>query len=84
MLDWLYHKFVGNDEHPLIVAACRALAGAMIVGGTGFLGVWQSTDDVKILISAGVGPFLSYLGVRLGVEGALDSWKSGRPPRESL
>ena len=73
-MNWFWkHAIVGNDTSPWIVAGARALIGATIVGATGFLAVWQGTDDVKLLVSAGLGPFLSYLAVRLGIEGYIDT-----------
>lgn len=73
-----YHALVGNDTHPMIVAISRALLGATITGALSFFGIWQTTDEPKILISAGVIPFLSYLGARVGLEGPVDSWKARR------
>lgn len=55
------------------VATVRAVAQAVVVGGLGFLAVWSQTDDVKILVTAGLTPFLALLGTRLGVEGYIDS-----------
>ena len=78
MTNWLYHVLVGNDTHPLFVAAARALLGASLVGGISFLGVWQSTDEMKVLITAGVLPALTYLAARLGLEGSLDTWKANK------
>jgi len=54
------------------VAAARALAGAVLLGVAGFLTVWSQTDDVKILVSAGVGPAVGHLLLRLGIEGYMD------------
>ena len=73
-MDWLWkHAIVGNDTSPWVVAAARALFGATIVGMTGFLAVWQGSDDPKVLVSASLGPFLSYLAVRFGIEGYIDN-----------
>ena len=58
---------------PWKVAAARAILSAVIVGGLGFLAVWQTTDDVKTLIVAGLTPALTTLAMRLGLEGAIDS-----------
>ena len=57
------------------VAAIRAVIGASITGALGFLAAWANTDEIKILVSAGVVPFLTYLGMRLGVEGVVDARK---------
>jgi len=73
-----FHVIVGNDTHPLLVAAARALLGASLVGGISFLGVWQSTDEMKVLITSGVLPALTYLAARLGIEGSLDTWKQNK------
>ncbi len=78
MTDWIYHVLVGNDTHPMFVAAARSLLGASIVGGISFFGVWQSTDEAKVLITSGVLPFLTYLAARLGIEGTLDTWKANK------
>lgn len=78
MKDWIYHVLVGNDTHPLLVAAARSLLGASLLGASSFLGVWQSTDEVKVLITAGLVPFIGYLMARLGIEGTLDTWKANK------
>ena len=54
-------------------AALRALIGATLIGATAFLSVWSQTDDVKLLVTATVTPMLSYIGVRLGIEGYVDN-----------
>ena len=73
-MNWLWkHAIVGNDTSPWVVAGTRALIGATITGALSFFTVWQGTDDVRVLVSAGVVPFLSYLGVRLGIEGVIDT-----------
>ena len=54
------------------IAAGRAVLSAAIVGGLGFLALWSQTDDVKLLIIAGLTPALTTLGMRLGVEGYAD------------
>ena len=73
-MDWFWkHAIVGNDTSPWIVAGARALIGATIVGAVGVLGAWQYTDDVKPLVTAAAGPFLSYLAFRLGIEGYIDT-----------
>ena len=54
------------------IAAGRALLSAVIVGGLGFLATWSQTSDPKLLIIAGLTPALTTIGMRLGIEGALD------------
>ena len=54
------------------IAAGRALLSAVIVGGLGFLAVWSQTDEPKTLIIAGLTPALTTIGMRLGIEGAMD------------
>ncbi len=73
-----YHSIVGNDTHPVIVAATRAIIGGVITGAISFFGIWQATDETKVLITAGVLPFLTYIGARFGLEGPIDNWKAGR------
>ena len=58
---------------PWKVAAARTVLSAVIVGGLGFLAVWSQTDDVKVLITAGLTPALTTLAMRLGLEGIVDS-----------
>ena len=54
------------------IAAARAGATAVLVGALAFLTAWSQTDDVKLLIIAGLTPALTTLGMRLGVEGFQD------------
>ena len=75
--DMARHAFIGNDTPPWIVAGARGFLGALISGSLGFLVTWQGTDEVKVLVSAGVTPFLTYLGIRLGIEGFIDARKNG-------
>ena len=75
-----YHWYVGNDSHPALVAMTRAIVGAFISGSLGFLVAWQATDQVKVLIIAGVQPALTYLGIRFGIEGLVDTAKYKGPP----
>lgn len=58
------------------VAAGRALLTAALLGAAGFLAVWAQTDEVKVLVTAGLTPFVGTLLMRLGVEGYAD-----RPPK---
>ena len=78
MRDTLIHAITGNDTHPAIVAAARAVLGALIAGATGFLGVWSQTDELKVLIIAGLGPFLAVIGTRFGAEGFIDVRKNNK------
>ena len=78
MRDKLLHAIIGNDTPPWVVAATRGLLGALIAGATGFLAVWSQTDEVKVLIIAGLSPFLAVLSTRFLGEGSLDTWKNGR------
>ena len=80
--DLAYHALVGNDTHPMIVATCRALIGGVLTGAISFFGVWQSTDEVKVLITSGVLPFLTYIAARIGLEGPVDAWKANKEPRK--
>jgi len=75
LMSAIWHFYVGNDTAPWIVALSRAVVGAMIVGGLGFLAVWQATDDVKVLVTAGVTPALTHLALRFGLEGVIDTGK---------
>ena len=75
LMDNMRHLYVGNDRPPWAVALTRAIVGAVIIGGLGFLAVWQATDDVKVLITAGVTPALTHLALRFGLEGFVDSGK---------
>ena len=65
-------KFI-TDGTSWQVAAARAVLSAVIVGGLGFLAVWQTTDEVKTLVVAGLTPFLTTLAMRLGLEGSIDA-----------
>ena len=71
----LYHAYVGNDTAPWIVAATRAITGAVLLGAAGFLALWSQTDEVKLLIIAGCTPAIGHLLLRLGVEGTMDARK---------
>ena len=75
----LYHWLIGNDAHPAVVAFSRALLGGMIMGAIAFFAQWQLTDEPKPLITAGVQTFLTYVGVRFGVEGLVDTGKRYTP-----
>lgn len=54
------------------VAAVRAVLTATVVGLIAALTVWQTTDDVKAVVTTGALSFLSIIAARLGVEGTLD------------
>lgn len=70
-----YHWYVGNATHPAVVAMTRAIVGAVISGALGFFVVWQVTNEPKLLIIAGVQPALTYIAVRFGIEGIVDTAK---------
>jgi len=70
-----YHVWVGNDAPPALTALVRAFTGAILSGVLGFLTAWQATDEIKVLVSAGLTPFFSYLGIRFGIEGLVDTAK---------
>ena len=74
----LFHALIGNDTHPALVAAARAVLGSFILGGLGLLAMWATTDEVKVLIIAGLTPFLTNLGLRFGFEGFIDVRKNGK------
>lgn len=58
------------------VAAIRAIVAAAIAGGLAFFVVWAQTDNVKVLVTAGMTPFLTTLATRFGLEGTVDSRKA--------
>lgn len=78
MREFLLHAIIGNDTHPAIVAAARAVLGSFIFGALGFLAMWSSTDEVKVLIIAGLTPFLTNLGLRFALEGFIDVRKNSK------
>ena len=75
IMDNLYHLYVGNDRPPWAVALTRAIVGAVLLGASGFLTTWSQTDEVKLLIIAGLTPAIGYLLVRFGIEGIIDTGK---------
>ncbi len=78
MKDWLFHNLVGNDSPAWGVALARGVLGAVVIGGLAFFNAWTQTDDVKLLISATAVPVLTWVGMRIGLEGWVDTWKNGR------
>lgn len=70
-----YHVLYGNDAPPWMTAASRALLAAGIVGALAFFGAWSQTDDLKQLTIAFMVPFLTTIGTRFGIEGAVDAHK---------
>lgn len=54
------------------IAALRAVVTAAVVGSIAALTVWQSTDDVKAVVTTGLISGLSIIAARLGVEGYID------------
>ncbi len=75
MIYLIRHAWYGNDAPPWVVAGVRALVGALITGGLSFFTIWTQTDEVRVLITAFMVPFLTVLGGRFGVEGAVDAHK---------
>ena len=82
-MSWLIHTWTGNDTHALLTAGLRGLVGAVITGALGFLAVWQTTDETKVLITAGLVPFLTYLATRLGLEGVPDAMRQSAERRRN-
>ncbi len=78
MRDWMFHALLGNDAHPAVTAVARALVGASLTGASSFLATWQTTDEIKVLISAGLSPAIAVLLVRGGWEGIVDVQKARR------
>ena len=66
------HALLGNDTAPWIVAFARGLLGALLTGGISFFGIWSQTDDIRLLVTSFMVPFMSYLSLRFGLEGAVD------------
>lgn len=75
MIYLIRHAWYGNDAPPWVTAATRALAGAFITGALSLLGIWSQTNDPKALAIAFLVPFLSTIGGRGVVEGAVDARK---------
>lgn len=67
------HALLGNDTPPWVVAFARGLISALLTGGIAFFGTWAQTDDIRLLITAGMVPFLTTLMLRWGLEGGVDS-----------
>ncbi len=74
-MDGIWHAYVGNDTAPWIVALARALLSGIVVGVLAFLAVWPETDDVRVLVSAGLTPGLTVFAIRFGLEGVIDTGK---------
>ena len=75
-MNGIWHSYVGNDTKPWVVALMRAVVGAALLGASGFLTMWSQTDEVKLLIIAGLTPAVGLLILRFGVEGIVDTGKS--------
>ncbi len=75
MISAMYHVLYGNDAPAWATAAARALIGALITGALSFFTVWSQTDDVKLMVTSFMVPFLTYLGTRFGIEGSMDAHK---------
>jgi hypothetical protein len=67
----------------ITVAAVRAVLGGLVLGGLGFLAIWSQTTDERILAIAFAQPFLTYIGLRLGIEGVYDASKKPAAPGET-
>lgn len=78
MREFLYHALVGNDVPAWLTATARGLLGALVVGGLAFFNTWAQTDDLKLLITATAVPVLTWVGMRAGIEGMMDTRKNGR------
>ena len=61
---------------PWKVALIRGFGSAVVTGALAFLGIWTQSDDVKILVTAGMVPFLTTLSLRFGLEGSWDTIKT--------
>ena len=79
MINWTYHALMGNDAHPAAVAFARGLLTAVIAGAVSFFGVWQTTDELKVLVTSGVVPFLTVFAARVLGEGYIDVRKHNGP-----
>ena len=75
LMNELYHLYVGNGRPPWAVAFTRAIIGASLIGAAAFLVMWSQTDEVKVLVIAGLTPFIGHLALRFGVEGVIDTGK---------
>ena len=75
MMNELWNLYVGNDRAPWAVALTRAIIGAALLGASAFLAMWSQTDDVKVLLIAGLAPFIGHLAIRFGIEGVIDTGK---------
>lgn len=73
-----WYAYVGNDTKPWIVALARALLSGVVVGTLAFLAVWPETDNIRVLVSAGLTPGLTVFAIRFGLEGVIDTGKSKR------
>ncbi len=47
----------------------QAGVGAFIVGALGFLAVWSQIEDLRVMITAGLVPAFTHMGIALGVQG---------------
>ena len=71
------HALLGNDTAPWTVAFARGLLEAVLTGGIAFFGIWSQTDDIRLLITAGMVPFLSVLSLRFAAEGLVAAGMGG-------
>ena len=72
---FIYHALLGNDTKPWIVAAARGLLEAILAGSLAVLAIWLEVDDVKVLITAFLLPFIGVIAARVGLEGIVDTLK---------
>ena len=70
-----WHLYVGNGRPPWAVALTRAIVGAALIGAAAFLAMWSQTDEVNVLVIAGLTPAIGHLLYRFGVEGVIDQGK---------
>lgn len=54
-------------------AFVRAVYGALLLGASGALAMWQINDGLKEIVTAGLTPAIAHLLVRGGFEGRVDT-----------
>ena len=65
-------------------ALVRALLTAVLVGVSGFLATWATTDEPKTLVIAALTPAIAVLMARFGIEGARDTQARVRAEDEAI
>lgn len=60
------------------VALARGIAQSVITGALTFFTTWQTTDDIKILVTTTAISVLSPLALRFGAEGYIDSVRAAK------